>query len=40
MRTILPLPDDIWTDEMLLGPNTPERSCVHLQNGDCNVRGH
>jgi len=27
----------IWADEVLLDPNTLERSCVHLQNGDCNV---
>ena len=32
--TIPPLPHDIWADEVLLDPNTLERSCVHLQNGD------
>jgi hypothetical protein len=30
-------PDDIWADEVLLGQNILERSCVHLQDGDRNV---
>ena len=28
-------PDDSRADEVLLGPNSLERSCVHLPNGDC-----
>ena len=27
-------PHDLWADEVLLDPNTFERSCVHLRNGD------
>ncbi len=37
VRSIPRCPDEIWADEVLLGPNALERSCVHLQNGDCHV---
>ena len=37
MPTIPHYSDDIWADEVLLDPGTLERSCVHLQNGDCHV---
>ena len=37
MPVIPHYPGDVWAGEVLPGPNTLERNCVHLQNGDCHV---
>jgi hypothetical protein len=40
MPVIPRYPGDVWVAEALLDPNTLERNCVHLQNGDSSIDTH